>query len=103
MEVVLESLASCSMMDIIGILKKQRKDIVTLRADIDADRASEHPKVFTAIRIVYRLSSPDCSVSELEKAIGLSIDRYCSVSAMLKRSGCSISWKAELSDSNSKP
>ena len=96
MDVVLESLAACSMMDIISILKKMRKELVTLEVDLEAQRAEEHPKVFTAIQINYRLTSPDCKPAELEKAVRLSMETYCSVAAMIRASGCVITWTAEL-------
>jgi putative redox protein len=98
MEVVLESLAACSLMDIIIILKKKKKRLVTIDVELDADRAEEAPKVFTAIRIGYRLRSPDCSLVEFEKAITLSLDKYCSVAAMLRSSGCAVTWNASLED-----
>ena len=96
MEVVLQSLAACSMMDIISILKKKRRDIVSLAAEVDADRAGEHPKVFTDIRLLYRLESPDCTGGDFDRAVSLSMEKYCSVSAMLRASGCRIEWKTEL-------
>ena len=96
MEVVLESLAACSMMDIISILKKMRKEPNTIEAEVNAARAEEHPKVFTSIHLGYRLNSPDCSLEDFEKATRLSIEKYCSVGAMLKASGCSITWSCEL-------
>ncbi|MBM3161952.1 MAG: OsmC family protein [Chlorobi bacterium] len=96
MEVVLQSLAACSMMDIISILKKKRRDVVALTAEGEADRAAEHPKVFTAVRVRYRLESPDCTPEDFERAVSLSMEKYCSVSAMLRLSGCRIEWMAEL-------
>ncbi len=96
MEVMLESLAACSMMDIIAILRKKRKTIKALHAEVEAERAETHPKVFTSIRLVYRLQSPDCSQADFEKSVGLSIGTYCSVAGMLRNSGCSIAWTAEL-------
>jgi len=89
MEAVLEALAACSMMDVIGILKKKRKTVVALTASVGADRAESHPKVFTSITISYLLESPDSSLADLEKAVSLSLGTYCSVSAMLKQGGCS--------------
>ena len=94
MEVMLESLAACSMMDIISILRKKRREVVRLTADVEAERATEHPKVFTAIRIVYRLQSPDCPMADFERSISLSMDKYCSVTAMLRASGCRVEWSA---------
>ncbi len=96
MDIVLESLGACSMMDIISILKKMRKELVTLEAGLEARRAEEHPKVFTAIHIQYRLSSPDCNPVDLEKAVRLSMETYCSVAAMIRASGCVITWSTEL-------
>jgi putative redox protein len=84
------------MMDIISILKKKRKQIVNLTAEVDADRAEEHPKVFTALRIIYRLQSPDCAMADFERAISLSTEKYCSISAMFRQSGCRLEWSAEL-------
>ncbi|HWR01733.1 MAG TPA: OsmC family protein [Chlorobaculum sp.] len=97
MEVVLESFAACSMMDIIIILKKMKKEIVNLETGLEAERAEVHPKVFTSINARYRLKSPDCTLDEFNKAITLSIDKYCSVAAILRGSGCTIAWSSELS------
>jgi putative redox protein len=96
MEVVLESLAACSMMDIIAILKKMRKELISLETDLEAVRAEEHPRVFTSIHVRYRYHSPDCTPDDFEKAASLSIDKYCSVAAMIRGSGCAITWNAEI-------
>lgn len=96
MDTVLESLGACSMMDIISILKKMRREPLLLKAELTAQRAEEHPKVFTAIQILYTLESPGCAPAECEKAVRLSMEKYCSVAAMLKASGCNITWSAEL-------
>lgn len=96
MDTVLESLGGCSMMDIISILRKKRKELITLEASLEAERAEEHPKVFTSIHIKYSLKSPDCTLEELEKTVSLSLEKYCSVAAMIRASGCAISWASEL-------
>lgn len=96
MDTVLEALGSCSMMDIISILRKMRKEVTLLEAHLDAERSDAHPKVFTSVQVNYRLKSPDCTLAEFEKAAGLSMEKYCSVAAMLKASGCRITWSAEL-------
>jgi len=100
MEVMLESLAACSMMDIIAILNKKRREVGELAAHIDAERAEEHPKVFTVVRIIYRLQSSDCTMTDFERSIELSMEKYCSVSAMLRASGCRLEWSAELVQKN---
>ncbi|NTU53342.1 MAG: OsmC family peroxiredoxin [Chlorobiaceae bacterium] len=97
MEIVLQSLAACSMMDIISILGKMRRAVLTLDARLDSQRAEVHPHVFTSVHVTYSLSSPDCSKAEFDKAVGLSMDKYCSVAAMLKASGCPVTWETEIS------
>lgn len=77
-------------MDAIVILGKKKKMVAAIRAE-------EHPRVFTAIRIAYSLKSPDCSAGDFRKAVELSIDKYCSVAAMIRNSGCSVSWTADVS------
>jgi|APMed6443717190_1056831.scaffolds.fasta_scaffold39064_2 putative redox protein len=96
MEMVLESLAACSMMDVISILRKKRRDPVALCVEVDGDRAEEHPKVFTAISMRFSLESPDCPLADFHRAVSLSMEKYCSVAAMLRHSGCRIEWKTEL-------
>jgi putative redox protein len=96
MDTVLEALGACSMMDIIAIIKKMRKELTLLEADLEAERAEDHPKVFTSIHITYRMKSPNAALSDLEKATGLSMEKYCSVAAMLRGSGCKITWSTEL-------
>jgi len=96
MEVMLQSLAACSMMDIIAILGKMRKEVVTLDAHLDAERAEKHPKVFTSIHVSFKLRSADCSQAEFDKAARLSINKYCSVAATLKAAGCKLTWDTEI-------
>ncbi len=103
MDIVLESLAACSMMDILSILKKMKREPLGLETSLDAERAESYPKVFTSIRVHYRLHCPGCTMQELEKAVTLSMEKYCSVGAMLKASGCSIHWTAELVSSETLP
>jgi putative redox protein len=96
MEVVLESLAACSMMDIIVILDKMKKALASLDVALEASRADDHPKVFTSIHLKYRLTGSGCGLEEFRRAVALSIEKYCSVAAMLRASGCGITWEAEV-------
>jgi putative redox protein len=96
MEVLLESIAACTAMDIVSILQKQHRTIMDFFVDLTAERAHEHPKVFTKIEMDIHLSSPDATMKELVRAIELSHTKYCSASIMIARSGCEISWKATL-------
>jgi putative redox protein len=96
METLLESLAACMAMDVVPILRKQRRTVTDFWVDLTAERANEHPRVFTKIEMDIYLVSPDATEHDLERAIELSETKYCSASAMIKRSGCEITWKATL-------
>jgi putative redox protein len=62
-----------------------RENITRFTVNIDAETATEHPKVFTKIHITYKFWGKELKESNIEKAIFLSQDRYCSVTAMLKK------------------
>ena len=96
METILESLAACMAMDVIPILQKQRRTVNDFSVDLTAERAEEHPRVFTRIAMEIHLISPDATIRELARAIELSETKYCSASGMIARSGCEISWEATL-------
>ncbi len=83
MEMLLMSLAGCTGMDVVSILHKMRAPLTDFRMQTRGVRATEHPKVFTEIEIVYHFYG-DVPVKQVERAIELSQDRYCSISAMLK-------------------
>ncbi len=96
METVLEAVAACTAMDVVPILRKQRRTVTEFSVELDADRAATEPKVFTRIDMQIRLSSPDATSRELCRAVELSQTKYCSVSTMLLRSGCALTWRATL-------
>ena len=91
-ELVLIALGACSAFDVEGILKKRRLDVRSLEVELDADVAAEHPKVFTEVRLTYRVEGP-VPTPEIERAVRLSQEKYCAVSAML-RLACPIRWRA---------
>ncbi len=86
MELVLFALGGCTAMDVEVILKKMKVPLRKLRIEIDAQRADEHPKVYTRIDITYHFYGPDLPMAKLERAVSLSQKTYCSVSAMLRHS-----------------
>jgi putative redox protein len=94
MEAVLQAAAACTAMDVINILNKQRKCVQAFSIDLDAERADTDPRVFTKIAMLFHVTSPDVIVRDLERAIELSWEKYCSVSVMLKRAGVEMTWKA---------
>jgi putative redox protein len=83
MELVLMALGSCSAVDIVGILKKQRQDIRDFRIEIQAERRQEKlPAMFTKIKVHY-IFNGDLNPGKVKRAIDLSFEKYCSVSEML--------------------
>lgn len=86
MEMVLMALGTCTAMDVLSILEKMRIQLSDFKMEIDSERASEHPKVFTKIHIKYFFYGKNIAAQSLERAIELSQGTYCSVSAMLRHS-----------------
>ena len=82
MELLLVGLGGCTGMDVVSILKKMRKHIKNFRLTISAERAAEHPKVYTTIALEYILEG-DMDEKDVERAIDLSQQKFCSASAML--------------------
>ncbi|MBK8547009.1 MAG: OsmC family protein [Saprospiraceae bacterium] len=85
MEAVLMAVAGCSSIDIELILKKMRQDLHKIEVEVDSLRADEDPKVFTKIKIHYILHG-NIKEEKAKQAIELSMEKYCSVSIMLKKS-----------------
>ena len=83
-ELVLIGLCGCTASDIVGILRKKREPFTGLEVAAQAERAGEHPKVFTQIKLVYRVRGK-VSRKAMEDAVRLSTEKYCSVSAMLEK------------------
>lgn len=82
---LLSGLAGCSGIDIVDILEKMRVAFSDFTIDVKAEQTDEHPKVFTVINIVYRLKTDASNEDKIKKAIDLSLEKYCGVSAMLQK------------------
>ena len=83
---VLTALGGCSAMDVVSILGKMRVPIEGFEVQASAELTEEHPKVFSRIHLKYLFKGRDLPLDKLEKAVTLSQDKYCGVSAMLARS-----------------
>ena len=84
MELVLIALCGCTVSDVVGILRKKREPFTGLEVVAQAERAEDHPKVYTQIRLVYRVRGK-VTPKAMEDAVRLSKEKYCSVSAMLEK------------------
>jgi putative redox protein len=84
MEVVLTALCGCTSVDVVSILQKKREPLTGLTVSATAEQASEPPRVFTRIKLVYRIEG-GVSPKAAEDAVALSKNKYCSVSKMLEK------------------
>jgi putative redox protein len=83
MEMLLLGVAGCTMIDVVTTLKKMRQDLSHCETKINAERATDHPKVFTDIHIQFVVKGKDLDPKKVDKAITLSAEKYCSASIML--------------------
>ncbi|MFO7882976.1 MAG: OsmC family protein [Kosmotogaceae bacterium] len=84
MEYVLVALTGCTSMDVVSILKKMKVTDYEYYMEVDSEKSDEHPKVFTKIHLTYNFIGKNLPKDKIEKAVELSQDKYCSVTAMLK-------------------
>ena len=83
MEMLLLGTGSCSCYDVISILKKSRQNVVRCEVEVSSKRAETEPKVFTDIHIHFRVFGVDLKERQVERAVSLSAEKYCSASIML--------------------
>ncbi len=86
MELVLAALGGCSGIDVALILEKSRQDVTDCRITLDGERADAVPAVFTDIHVHYTVVGNDLDPKKVERAVSLSMDKYCSVTRMLQSS-----------------
>ncbi|BAJ63240.1 OsmC family protein [Anaerolinea thermophila] len=83
MELLLVGLAGCTAMDVISILEKKRQQVTGFEVRAHAERANEHPKVFTEITLEYIVTGHNIDPEAVKRAVELSENKYCSAQAML--------------------
>lgn len=84
MEMLLLGLGGCTAFDVVMILEKGREKVTSCEVELDAGRASEEPKVFTHVKLVYKLKGRNLKPAAVERAIKLSEEKYCSATAMFR-------------------
>ena len=85
MELVLMGAGSCTAIDVMHILRKSRQAVTDCVVELEAERAPEDPKVFTRIRMRYIVSGRSLQAAQVERAIKLSKEKYCSATIMLAK------------------
>tara|TARA_B110000014_G_C19826965_1_gene428894 strand:+ start:87 stop:503 length:417 start_codon:yes stop_codon:yes gene_type:complete len=83
MEMLLLGTGSCSSYDVISILKKSRQNVTACEVEISSSRAESEPKVFTSIHIHFKVTGVSLKEKQVERAVSLSAEKYCSASIML--------------------
>lgn len=82
-ELMLVGLAGCTGMDVISILQKKRQDVTAFEVRVDGQRAPDHPRYYTHIKVEFHVTGHNIDRTAVERAVELSATRYCSVQAML--------------------
>jgi putative redox protein len=85
MELLLLGTAGCTAMDVISILQKKRQDVTAFEVRMHADRATEHPMVFTHITMEYVVTGHNVDPDSVKRAIDLSLEKYCGAHAMMSK------------------
>lgn len=98
MEMILMGLGGCAAFDVVSILRKARQQVVDCRAELRAERAEGVPSPFTKIQIHFVVTGQQLKPTQVERAVSLSADKYCSASIMLRESGVDISHSYEVVD-----
>lgn len=81
---LLAGLIGCTGIDVMSILKKMRVEIEDLDIEVSAENTEEHPKVYKDIHLIFKFKGENLPIDKLERAVELSQERYCGVTAMLK-------------------
>lgn len=93
-KMVLGALSACSGMDVVEILRKMRVQFTRLEIDAEAEQREEHPKTYISIRMTYKTDVQESDLDKVKKAVDLSHEKYCGISAMLAKH-CPIGYTIE--------
>jgi putative redox protein len=85
MEMLLIGMGGCTAFDVVHILKRARQPVTDCVVELEAERASQPPKVFTRIHVHYKVAGEGLKEAQVRRAVALSTEKYCSASIMLGR------------------
>jgi len=98
MELVLIGTGGCSAFDVVHILTKGREPVEDVAVEVEAERADQDPRVFTRVHMHFIVRGRGLSKEKVERAIKLSVEKYCSASAMIAKTA-TMTWDFEVFDS----
>nr|WP_289056729.1 OsmC family protein [uncultured Psychrobacter sp.] len=96
MELILLGLGGCASYDVVSILQKSRQEVTDVRCELTANRAETIPAVYTDIHMHFIVTGQDIKDKQVEKAVNLSAEKYCSASRMLAQGGVNITHDFEV-------
>ncbi|HYC64180.1 MAG TPA: OsmC family protein [Reyranellaceae bacterium] len=85
MEVLLMGMGGCTAIDVVSMLRKQRQEIEGVEVALTAERATDYPKVYVDVKLVYTVRGRKLNKALVERAVTLSDEKYCSATAMFKK------------------
>lgn len=81
---MLVSLAGCTSMDVTSLLDKMRAQVADFKVEVEGELTDEHPKYYHKVKLIYKFKGEDLKKDKIEKAVKLSVDRYCGVYEMFR-------------------
>ncbi|MTK53033.1 OsmC family protein [Paludibacter sp.] len=84
-ELLLAAIAGCTGMDVVELLRKMRVDFQEFNLEVKAEVSESHPKVYTKLHIIYKLKGSNIDPAKVQKAVDMSQEKYCGVSAMFRK------------------
>ncbi|MEG9304313.1 OsmC family protein [Psychrobacter celer] len=96
MELILLGLGGCASYDVVSILQKSRQEVTDVRCELTANRAETVPAVYTDIHMHFIVTGQNIKDKQVEKAVNLSAEKYCSASRMLVQGGVNITHDFEV-------
>ena len=93
---MLAALAGCTGMDVVSLLKKMRQEIEYFNVVVEGDTEDEHPNAFVRMHTIYEFRGRDLDMEKIDKAVNLSIERYCGVSAVYRKAGIEMTYEIRM-------
>ena len=95
---MLVAMAGCTGLDVVSLMKKMRQDFEYFNVIVEGDTEEEHPNAFVKMHIIYEFRGKDLDPEKIEKAISLSMERYCGVSAVYRKAQIAITHEVRILD-----
>ena len=82
---MLSSLAGCSGLDVVSLLKKMQAEVTDFKIEVTAELTDEHPKYYNKVKVDYHFTDADLKPKKIQKAVNLSVTKYCGVMEMFRQ------------------